>query len=260
MLTAKREKFAQKCASLAPGETVTDAYRYAFDTKNQAPNTIWGNAHRLHKNSEVRARINELKSLVEKEAVMSLADIRDLVLRDALDVIKADPSDLITYRRLNCRYCHGTNHAYRWRDEAEFWGALAQAAEAQDAWENLPEDRRTGKRPQLPTDDGGYGFKRLAPPSEDCPKCEGEGLEEARVADIRRLSGAARRLYAGVKVKKDGSIELLMRDKESARLLLAKYSGAWVDKVEHKGAVGLYPIALSDEQRATILKAIDDDI
>lgn len=214
----------------------------------------------MARQAPVRARIDELTARVVDEVVITTAQAKALVLQDAVEIMQADPSDLITHRRLNCRYCHGTNHEYRWRDEREFWGALAVAAEQQAEWDSRDPDRRVGKRPQLPTDEGGYGFKRLAPPSPACPRCEGEGLEETRVADIRTLTGAARRMYGGVKVKKDGSIEVLMRDKEAARMLLAKYAGVWVDKVQHGGAVGLYPIVLSDQQRAAILKAIDDDI
>jgi phage terminase small subunit len=213
---------------------------------------------------DVRARMNYLRGLVNKgtEKLFSItkAEAAALVLEDAVQVIRGDPSDLITHRRLNCRHCHGTNHAFRWRDDEEFWSASADAAEAQAQWDETPEDRRRGKRPKLPTDEGGYGFRNIAPPMPGCPKCEGEGIADVRVADVRTLSGPARTLYNGVKVKKDGSIEVLMRSKDAARDLLGKFAGVVVDQVKHSGVVGLTPIPLSDEVRAAVLKAIENDI
>lgn len=256
-MNAKREKFAQNCAS---GMTHTEAYRAAYDTKRMSDQVLWNQASLLHKVPEVRARIEELREKVAAEFVITTAKAKEAVLQDAWEVLHGDASDLITHRRLNCRHCHGINHAYRWRDEVEFWEALGQASEAQTAWERTAAAQRHGKRPELPTDEGGYGFKRLAPPMPDCPKCEGEGIPDVRVADIRTLSGSSRRLYAGVKVKKDGSIEVITRSKEAARDLLGRYAGVVVDKLQHSGAVGVYPMQLPDAVKAEILKAIEKDI
>lgn len=226
--------------------------------------TIWSNAHHVMLVTEVAHRIKELReaadSAVTKLWTMDRAAIAALVLQDAVEVMQADPSDLITYRRLNCRHCHGMNHAYRWRDEAEFWEALAEASDRLAQWEEADPRARARKRPTLPTNDGGYGFTRLAPPAPGCPQCEGEGIAEARIADIRTLSGPARRLYAGVKVKKDGSLEVLTRDKDAARVLLGKYAGVVVDQVKHTGAVGLVALQLTDTEKAAIRIALEKDI
>jgi phage terminase small subunit len=55
--------------------------------------------------------------------------------------------------------------------------------------------------------------------------------------DARLLSERARRLYAGIKVTKDG-IEVKMRDQDAALLNLAKHLGMFVQKVEHSGKNG----------------------
>lgn len=256
-MTAKREKFAQECAS---GKNYAEAYRAVYRTEKMSDQVIWNAASLLQKRPEVRARIAELSARVAEEFVITTAQAKDAVLQDAWEVLHGDASDLITHRRLNCRHCHGMNHAYRWRDEVEFWEALGKASEQQQIWDETQEDRRRGKRPELPTDEGGYGFKRLAPPMPDCPKCEGEGIPEVRVADVRTLAGPSRRLYAGVKVKKDGSIEVLTRSKDAARELLGKYAGVVVDTLKHTGAVGLVPLQLTDEQKLKILKALENDI
>jgi phage terminase small subunit len=249
MLTPRRERFAQEVAS---GKHATDAYRAAFSTSNMSNASIWSNASIIYKNDKVVSRIKELRAIA---ADVVLVDIQ-MILRDCVDVLTADTSELITYRRLNCRHCHGLGHAFRWRDDEEFWNALAVASDKQER------ARPTDPPVKLPTDEGGYGFRRLAPPAPDCPACEGEGLEEARIADIRTLSGPARRLYAGVKQTKDG-IQVLMRDKDAARALLAKYLGMTPDKVQHGGVVGITPVApaeLSPKQRAAMMKAIEHDI
>ena len=214
---------------------------------------------------EVRARIKFLRGLVDQGTqelfTLTKAQAAALVLEDAYEVARADVSQLITHRRLNCRFCHGTNHEYRWTDEAEFWGALAAAGEAQEKWDNTPEPRRRGKRPELPVDTGGYGFRRTHMPAADCPQCEGEGIPDVYVADIRTLSGPARRAYAGVKIKKDGSIELLTRDKDAARQMLAKYAGVVDDTMKVTGVLGLTPVPqTSPEQAAAIAKALDHKI
>ena len=253
-----REKFCQEVAS---GKTQTAAYNIAFPRSlHWKEGTAASRASDLASKPDVRARLDFLRARVLDEFVLTQARAKEVVLLDAWEVLHADTSDLITHRRLNCRYCHGKGHAYRWRDEAEFWQALANASTAQDEWDQTPEDRRRGKRPELPTDEGGYGFRRTAPPAPDCPQCEGEGHEDVHVADVRTLGGPARRHYNGVKVKKDGSIEVLTRNKEAARELLARYAGVLVDRVQHGGTVGVFPMNLPDSVKAEILKAIEKDI
>lgn len=242
-------------------ETVGGAYRIIYKVRPDARDTtVAQHVNRLHMRSDVQARIAWLKEQVVADWVFSVGEARRLVLEDARDVLLGDPSDLITYRRLNCRHCHGMNHAYRWRDEVEFWAALGAASDAQNAWDDAPPDKRPRKRPELPTDEGGYGFRELAPPDPACPKCEGEGIPEARVADIRTISGPSRRLYAGLEVKKDGAIKVVMRDKEAARTLLARYAGVLVDKVQHSGVVALAPLQLTETEKAAIRLALEKDI
>lgn len=244
MLTPRRERFAQEVAS---GKHATDAYRAAFSTSNMSNGTVWSQASIIYKDPKVSARIKELQIKTADKVLVTV----QMILQDCVDVLTADPSELITYRRLNCRHCHGMGHAFRWRDDEEFWNALAVASDKQER------ARPTDPPVKLPTDEGGYGFRRLAPPAPDCPACEGEGLEEARIADIRTLSGPARRLYAGVKQTKDG-VQVLMRDKDAARAMLAKYLGMTPDKVQHSGpGGGAIPVVNVQMTREELLLEIE---
>ena len=60
-LTPKKEKFCQEHVS---GKNYSDAYRAAFDTSNMARATVWDRASDLGRETEVRARINELRKQV----------------------------------------------------------------------------------------------------------------------------------------------------------------------------------------------------
>lgn len=254
----RRELFAQECAG---GKSQTEAYKLAYPASiNWQAGVVASRASDLARRPEVRARIAYLRSVLDRgvERVFSLskAEAAALVLEDATEVLRADVADLITHRRLNCRYCHGTGHAYRWKDEAEFWGELARVAAVIETW-----DTKRGRPPELPTDDGGYGWRRTAMPAPGCPQCEGEGLSDVYVADIRTLSGPARRAYGGVELKKDGSIKMVTRDKEAARAMLAKYAGVADDNVKLSGVVGLTPVtAMSPEQVAAVAQALEHKI
>lgn len=74
-------------------------------------------------------------------------------------------------------------------------------------------------------------------PNGCCETCKGEGLRTPVVADTRYLSPAAARLYAGVKITKDG-IEVKQRDQDGALMNLAKHLGLLVDRKEVSGPGG----------------------
>jgi phage terminase small subunit len=73
-------------------------------------------------------------------------------------------------------------------------------------------------------------------PNPDCENCSGEGVGRPWVADTRKLKGPARRLYAGVKVTKDG-LEVKMHDQRAALVDVARHLGMFKDKLEHSGSI-----------------------
>lgn len=95
-------------------------------------------------------------------------------------------------------------------------------------------------------------------PNPECPTCRGEGLKSMLITDTRRLSGPARRLYAGAQQTKDG-IKILFRNQDSALDNLSKYLGMIINRGELSGpGGGPVPLAtvnvneLTDEQLAAL--------
>ena len=64
MLTAKQEAFAQAIAS---GKTQADAYRLAYSAENMKDATVWSKASVLMADGKVSARVDELRSKLEKK-------------------------------------------------------------------------------------------------------------------------------------------------------------------------------------------------
>lgn len=77
--------------------------------------------------------------------------------------------------------------------------------------------------------DAAYDSERE--PNPACSACLGQGVGSVHVKDTRKLSRAARRLYAGVKKTKDG-IEVKMQDQGAALANVAKHLGMFVDRSE----------------------------
>jgi len=222
-LNIKQEQFANAVVKL--GE-YTKAYREVYDCRNWKPDTVNSTASRLAASPKVAARISQLKAAAAKQVIYGVVE----AMRDAIDLHTADANELVQVRRLNCRYCNGKNHEYQWRDPREFAEALARAIDLK----GIQDKRRGPKTPpvQLPTDDGGYGFVRIAAPHPDCPRCDGEGTEDIKVADTRKLTGAARKLYAGAKINKNGRIEILTRNQDGAHERIMKALGMFTETVK----------------------------
>ena len=169
----------------------------------------------------------------------------DMVLQHWWAIAKANANDLIQLRRVCCRHCYGIDFEHQWVDADEFNTAMKLAAMVENA------DPRT-----FPTDNGGYGFNKTLVPHRDCPKCFGEGHETVFAHDTRQLRGAARMLYAGVKVTRDG-LEVKMRDQDKAMENVARHLGMFKDKVEVTNPDGsLRENGLDEVSRAARLAAL----
>lgn len=208
----------------------TEAYRRAYDTSRMKEATINNNAYMLLNTSDVAARVKELRERAAQAAVLQKADVINLIT----EIATADATQLSELQVRGCRHCWGVGYRYQWASAIEY---AFRCAEVMDA--NARSERRhqmmqamTNKQvPEfdpvdLPGDEGGYGFQVTREPNPECPSCLGEGLEVLRFKDTRKLRGAAKRLFAGIKKTKDG-IEIKTRNQDAALDMLAKIHGVY---------------------------------
>lgn len=149
-----------------------------------------------------------------------------MVLQELWTIASANPNELVQFRRGACRECWSVDD-----DEP------TEGLEKQAHGGALKRSRRPlGPMPAL-----GADIDRE--PNAACLCCGGEGVGRAFIADTRKLSPAARRLYAGVKVTKDG-IEVKMHDQAAALLNVGRHLGMFKDKVEITGTLTLEALVL----------------
>ena len=200
-------------------------------------------ACRLLANDRIKEYIEERKA-----ELAAKAEITPLwVLSQWKKIAAADPNDITQVRRVCCRHCYGVGHQYQWT-ENEYTNALNVAINA-------------GK--EAPDGMGGFGFDPNLEPAAGCPECGGNGQEVTYIHDTRKLTGDARRLYAGTKKTKDG-IQVLLRDQDKALENIAKYLGMNIERKELSGPngaplslVSLKAEDLTDDQLAAFI-GIDD--
>lgn len=179
-------------------------------------------------NPSVQAAIAERKRERAKQGA-ALADVDAIrVLREWAEIATADPTDVVTVRRVNCRHCWGVGHGYHYT-ENEYARETAEAI--QDGAD-------------LSAFAGGPGYRYNRPPHPECPECAGEGVEDVYIHDLRKLKGPARRLIAGVRQGKHG-VEVIFRDQDAALKNLAQYLGLLIERKEHSGPGG-GPIATAN--------------
>ncbi len=142
----------------------------------------------------------------------SIIQVRE-VIGQWCAMVRADPREIITHRRVCCRYCWGSGHQYQFRDETEFANEFARVIDA---------NQRKGMREALPSDAGGYGYRPSVQPHPECPKCDGEGIGEVYVADFATLSPGAALLYDGIEQTKNG-IKVKLRSRDEALTNIAKW-------------------------------------
>lgn len=221
-LTAKQEKFAQHYAVNHDGAA---AYRHAYAVNPATKQaTVQRQASALLANLAIAARVEHLRNATPGavEAMMTCAEAH----KAWLDIATADPRELIGLRVGCCRYCHGVGHAYQWR-QREYLEAVRHAEK----------EAKAGRPCDLPDPSGGLDFRSTRPPVEDCPECDGRGEEYVQPRDTNNLSPQALLLYGGVKRKRDGSIEIVMADRQKALEMACRVAGVFDDKVRVSGAI-----------------------
>ncbi|MDU5474007.1 MULTISPECIES: terminase small subunit [unclassified Pantoea] len=181
-------------------------------------NTAYVNASRMLRNAKVAVAVRDAMDARARRTQIT----QDAVLQWWWDIATADATQLTELHRYCCRYCWGFGHNYQWRDAVEF-----------------EEKRRDAlaRKQREPSDEGGYGYDAQIDPNPECPRCNGLGLSRPVFHDTRDLTGAARRLFAGVKEGKFG-LEIVMRNQDDALKMVAQHIGMVKTKTEISGPDG----------------------
>lgn len=217
-MTPKQQRFVEEY--LVDLNATQAAIRAGYSKK-----TANEQAARLLANVSVQAAVAAARASLSERTEIT----QSMVLTRWWQIATADPNELIQFRRTCCRYCHGDDHAWQWRDAEEYAQAIAGA--------------RAAGKPD-PSDNGGYGFSSIADPHPTCRECEGEGVAMVHALDTRKLRGGARMLYAGVKQTKEG-FEVKMQDQGKALENVARHLGMFKELHEHTGKGG-GPIQTAD--------------
>lgn len=231
-LSERQRKFCRLLLA-KPEMVATKAYREAgYQCKNDA--VAASSAHNLLKNPKVRKfleinRERAIQRVAKKTGIDSAAIIEELTR-----IHEADADELSSYWRTACRYCWSFGYGYK-RSPEEYKRSQAQHAEAVAANDLLPPYQKKKIPPFDPM--GGDDFDCLADPDPACTECRGLGVGTAVIKDTRKLSRAARALYAGIHQTKDG-IKVLTHSKEGFTALLMRHAGMLIDKRELSGPGG----------------------
>lgn len=217
------ERFA--AALVRHGDNATEAYLDAFPNTIAKRPAVWARACRLRGRPDIRMRYHQLRAAALAAVGIDLASL----VADTFEIAEADPNEIIRAFSGCCRHCHGIDHKWQWRD-AEEYVAECDAIEAanEDRRNAAPQGARVRDKP-LPSYDGGEGYDPHAKPNAACPQCMGVGLRHVVLADTTELSPGARKLYKGIKVKGDGSLEVLFHDQMQARDMLHRMAGVYKD-------------------------------
>jgi phage terminase small subunit len=161
-------------------------------------------AYRRLKKPPVKREIENIRASMKNKVQLNT----NIIVDDILNVITADPRDLVEIVTESCRYCHGEGHLYQFTQN-EYW---------RKKW-----DAELKNEPP-PHPMGGTGFNPHRDPHPDCPECFGKGIVIERLKDVRDLSPAAAALYMGVERTKSG-LKINMRNKDAAREAAARFLG-----------------------------------
>lgn len=167
-----------------------------------------------------------------REAIETLASARarrlgidgDELMRLWAAIVTFDANEISQLRRVCCPYCWGADHQRQYTPSSL---EAARTKHERERQRRLKADQNDDIG-EFPDYTDAWYDKRKAP-HEDCPECHGHGIEEVFFNDTRNLSPAARLVYCGVKVGKEG-IEVLMLSKEKAMDNLARALGLFKEK------------------------------
>lgn len=252
LLSPAHQRFCQQLLT-SDDLNATRAYMKVYpDAKYDSART---EASRLLANPHIQREVQRLMD--ERATVTGIT--ADRVLLHFWSAGTADPRDLMEVRIGCCRHCWGEYHQYQYTD--------AELERAQADYIHAEAKRRKAEgqdfEPSTFHAKGGGGFNRDRQPNSECPECAGEGEPRHIIKDTRNLSAGAARLFGGIKIDKNGTMTVLIRDPLEALKKVGEHLGMWSDKLP--GPQGVDPLrALLEELRgssgtAAALPIVHDD-
>jgi phage terminase small subunit len=204
----------------------TEAYLRVYPTASRKSAGVSSSV--IMQRPAVIAEIEKRERMLQADLHLEAAE----VIREVALIASADPRELVEHLVGACRHCHGAGFKYQ-RKPQEYRDALAVYLKKN------PEDPLGMSFDML----GGIGYRLDTGPNPECPECEGRGLEYTVMKDTSKLSPAAARLYAGVKMTKDGKT-IQMRSQDKMAELAGQHLGLFKKTVEMSGKNGApIPIA-----------------
>lgn len=228
-LTPKQQRFVDEYLIEPNATMAADRAGYKHPNK-QGPRLL------------VNVGIEEAITAARKQRSDSTKITQDDVLRRYWQIASADPNELIEYRRTCCRCCWGLGNKYQ--------RTAHEMDRARRVWcKDDAKARAEGEECPPFDEEGGEGWDARRPPNPKCQECFGDGEGRAFPKDTRNLSPAARCLYAGVKVTKEG-LEIKVHDQHAALTNVARHLGMFIEKREVSGPEG-GPIPVKGEHDHT---------
>jgi hypothetical protein len=200
-LLQKRRKFAAEFIRLrSQGTADADAIRQAAINAGVKPSSASSTGHQMLKVPIVRQTIEQaFQRAAERAKIDSTAIMQywhDIATAE-LPLPPAGP----------CRNCWGEDHQYQYTLN-EYRTAMRK---------HTSEQLKKSPHLRVPFDElGGIGFDRNKPPHPLCPECNGQGRNYMMVLDRDKLTVGQRMAVDEVRVHKDGSVSLKMRDRSRA--------------------------------------------
>lgn len=205
---------------LDPARNATAAYEAVYKARGKAAGV---NASRLLADPRVQAALSQADAETRKSNALTVERLAEHLR----ELVEADPRDLIDYRRGACRHCWGVDFKYQ-RKQSE----LERDIEAYKAQNRLAHKKGLVELdPMAAFFDyaGGVGFMRTRAPNPDCPECEGIGEGYEFPKDLRDVPPAAARLYAGLKITREG-FEIKTRSQDKMLELAMRAAGMLTEK------------------------------
>jgi phage terminase small subunit len=195
----------------------------------------------------------KLASAIEIERRRTLRRIhveKGWIIERCMAMVRADPNEIVEHRRVPCRYCHGENHRYQFRDtEMELLLGIYQCGVNKEKYHLLDQYTDLGGFGQAYYDLGlegrsfdpqggdGYTTRRqifsvVSGNECDCPVCDGHGMPLIFVHDTRYLSASAQLLYEGVEQTSGGGYRIKLRDRAPFEKALMNHFGFGTERKE----------------------------